>query len=222
MNENKNIRVVVAMSGGVDSSVAAALLVEQGYDVIGIMMRLWAEESTPGCEHNRCCTPEQMNDARRIADKLSIPFYVLDTKDVFRNTVVEYFITQHSKALTPNPCLECNRHIRFTHLFNHALTLDADYLATGHYARIEETSDGVYLLKKGIDETKDPYKKGIWKTPECLACKYLPQCFGGCRYTTYLQTGSIDRVDCQKEGLGAALEGLIRQDMRYRSKGLGD
>jgi tRNA-uridine 2-sulfurtransferase len=155
MNENKNIRVVVAMSGGVDSSVAAALLVEQGYDVIGIMMRLWAEESTPGCEHNRCCTPEQMNDARRIADKLSIPFYVLDTKDVFRNTVVEYFITQHSKALTPNPCLECNRHIRFTHLFNHALTLDADYLATGHYARIEETSDGVYLLKKGIDETKD-------------------------------------------------------------------
>jgi uncharacterized protein len=77
-------------------------------------------------------------------------------------------------------------------------------------------------IRTGIDETKDPYKKGIWKTPECLACKYLPQCFGGCRYTTYLQTGSIDRVDCQKEGLGAALEGLIRQDMRYRSKGLGD
>ena len=152
---NANTRVVVAMSGGVDSSVAAALLVEQGYDVVGMMMRLWSEETVNGDAHNRCCTPEQMGDARRIADKLGIPFYVLDTKDVFRNTVVEYFIDQHRQAFTPNPCLECNRHIRFTWLLNNALALDADYLATGHYARVTKTDNGEVLLKKGIDEHKD-------------------------------------------------------------------
>ncbi len=86
-------RVVVAMSGGVDSSVAAALMVQQGYEVIGIMMRLWSEESTDGAQKaNRCCTPDQMNDARRIADGLGIPFYVLDTQDVFRGAIVQYFI----------------------------------------------------------------------------------------------------------------------------------
>lgn len=148
------------MSGGVDSSVAAALLVEQGYEVIGMMMRLWAEETPEGevCDtngHNRCCTPEQMNDARRIADKLGIPFYVLDTKDVFRATVVEYFIDQHRQALTPNPCIECNRHIRFDWLFNNALALDADYLATGHYARVGRTVNSELALMKGVDEGKD-------------------------------------------------------------------
>lgn len=151
-------RVVVAMSGGVDSSVAAALLVEQGYEVIGMMMRLWAEEpigevcDTSG--HNRCCTPEQMNDARRIADKLGIPFYVLDTKDVFRSTIVDYFIEQHRQAVTPNPCIECNRHIRFTWLYEHAMALDADYLATGHYARIGQRN-GEYALMRGVDDAKD-------------------------------------------------------------------
>lgn len=153
MNENK--RVVVAMSGGVDSSVAAALLVEQGYEVIGMMMRLWSEESDSCSTHNRCCTPEQLNDARRIADKLGIPFYVLDTQDVFRNTIVEFFIEQHRQAFTPNPCIECNRHIRFNWLLNNALALDADYLATGHYARVMCGSDGVYQLRAGVDESKD-------------------------------------------------------------------
>ena len=113
MSNNADIRVVVAMSGGVDSSVSAALLVAQGYDVVGMMMRLWSEETAVGGVHNRCCTPDQMNDARRIASKLGIPFYVLDTKDVFRNTVVEHFIDQHRQFVTPNPCFECNRHIRF-------------------------------------------------------------------------------------------------------------
>lgn len=152
---NADTRVVVAMSGGVDSSVAAALLVEAGYDVVGMMMRLWSEETTAGGAHNRCCTPEQMNDARRIADKLGIPFYVLDTKDVFRNTVVEFFIDQHRQAFTPNPCIECNRHIRFTYLLNNALALDADYLATGHYARVGQAEYGEFLLKRGVDESKD-------------------------------------------------------------------
>ncbi len=152
---NADIRVVVAMSGGVDSSVAAALLKEQGYDVVGMMMRLWSDEAMGGAEHNRCCTPEQMDDARRIADHIGIPFYVLDTKDVFRNTVVEYFIDQHRQGVTPNPCMECNRHIRFDYLLKNALALGANYLATGHYARIGREDDGTFGLYKGIDEAKD-------------------------------------------------------------------
>lgn len=152
---NADTRVVVAMSGGVDSSVAAALLVEQGYDVVGMMMRLWSDEAMGGEAHNRCCTPEQMDDARRIADKIGIPFYVLDTKDVFRNTVVQFFIDQHREGLTPNPCMECNRHIRFDWLQKNALALDADYLATGHYARIDQGADGLFRLRKGVDESKD-------------------------------------------------------------------
>lgn len=152
---NANTRVVVAMSGGVDSSVAAALLVEQGYEVVGMMMRLWSDEAMGGETHNRCCTPEQMDDARRIADQIGIPFYVLDTKDVFRNTVVQYFIDQHREGFTPNPCLECNRHIRFEWLQKNALALDADCLATGHYARIDQDEQGLYRLRKGLDENKD-------------------------------------------------------------------
>lgn len=154
MNKS-DMRVVVAMSGGVDSSVAAALLVEEGYEVIGMMMRLWSDEAMGGAEHNRCCTPEQMADARRIADQLGIPFYVLDTKDVFRATVVQFFIDRHRSGYTPNPCMECNRHIRFAYLQQNALALGADYLATGHYARIGQDENGRYQLKQGIDERKD-------------------------------------------------------------------
>lgn len=155
MNNNAGIRVVVAMSGGVDSSVAAALLVEQGYDVVGMMMRLWSEETVAGGAHNRCCTPDQMADARRIAARLGIPFYVLDTKDVFRNTIVEFFIDQHRQGVTPNPCLECNRQIRFRYLLQNALALGAQYLATGHYARVEKDDRGRFVLKKSVDEHKD-------------------------------------------------------------------
>lgn len=155
MSNHADIRIVVAMSGGVDSSVAAALLVEQGYNVIGMMMRLWSEETTGGRVYNRCCTPDQMADARRIADRLDIPFYALDTQQVFRNTVVEYFIEQHRQGFTPNPCLECNRHIRFDWLLNNALALDADFLATGHYAQVDRGADGLYRLKKGADDLKD-------------------------------------------------------------------
>ena len=148
-------RVVVAMSGGVDSSVAAALLVEQGYEVIGMMMRLWSE---PGCDggtpQNRCCTPDQMADARRVADHLRIPFYVVDVQDHFRQTIVQFFIDEHLSGRTPNPCIECNRQIRFTYLLNRALAFDANYLATGHYARVRHTADS-YQLLKGLDEGKD-------------------------------------------------------------------
>lgn len=145
-------KVVVAMSGGVDSSVAAALLKEQGYDVIGMMLRLWSE---PGKEDsNRCCTPDSMGQARRVAAKLDIPFYVVDAKDVFHNTVVQYFLEGYARGETPNPCLVCNRQIRWTFLLDHALALDADYMATGHYVRLRNSEGGVQLLR-AVDRNKD-------------------------------------------------------------------
>jgi tRNA-specific 2-thiouridylase len=146
-------KVVVAMSGGVDSSVAAALLKQQGYDVIGMMLRLWSE---PGKEEtNRCCTPDSMSLARRVAAKLDIPFYVIDGKEIFRNTVVDYFLDGYARGETPNPCLVCNRQIRWEFLLNHALALGADFMATGHYVRLVTTDGGRHELLKGIDPAKD-------------------------------------------------------------------
>jgi tRNA-uridine 2-sulfurtransferase len=145
-------QVVVAMSGGVDSSVAAALLKEQGHDVIGMMLRLWSE---PGKEDsNRCCTPDSMAQARRVAAKLDIPFYVIDAKDVFHQTVVQYFLEGYARGETPNPCLICNRQIRWTFLLDHALALGADFMATGHYVRIRKT-EGDYQLLRAVDKSKD-------------------------------------------------------------------
>jgi tRNA-specific 2-thiouridylase len=129
--------------------------VEQGYEVVGVMMRLWSE---PGCGSaapaNRCCTPDQMADARRVAGKLGIPFYVIDAQTHFRQTIVQFFIDQHAKGRTPNPCLQCNREIRFTYLLNQALALDANYLATGHYAQVRQTGSGFGLFM-GRDAAKD-------------------------------------------------------------------
>lgn len=150
-----NNRVVVAMSGGVDSSVAAALLKEQGYEVIGMMMRLWSEPGIgPSAPLNRCCTPDQMADARRVAGKLDIPFYVVDVQDHFRKSIVQFFIDQHELGQTPNPCVECNRQIRFTYLLERALALGANALATGHYAQVLPTAVG-YQIKAGKDAQKD-------------------------------------------------------------------
>ena len=140
------------MSGGVDSSVAAALLKEQGYDVIGMMLRLWSE---PGKEDsNRCCTPDSMAQARRVAAKLDIPFYVIDAKDVFQKTVVQYFLDGYARGETPNPCLICNRQIRWTFLLDHALALGADFMATGHYVRIQRAEGNCQLLR-AVDRSKD-------------------------------------------------------------------
>ncbi len=149
----KDARIVVAMSGGVDSSVAAAMLVERGYDVIGMMLRLWSE---PGSEqYNRCCTPDSMALAREIAGGLNIPFYAIDAKDVFRETVVEYFIQGYKNGVTPNPCLVCNRTIRWEFLLNKAKALGADYMATGHYARLASGPDGKIQLFRAVDTWKD-------------------------------------------------------------------
>jgi len=155
-------RIVAAMSGGVDSSVAAALLKEQGHEVIGIMLRLWSEPGViedDGVERvvqNKCCSLEAVDDARRVARMLDIPFYLVNVEQEFKNTVVDMFYEEYVAGRTPNPCLTCNRHIRFTVLLNRALALDADYLATGHYVRVDDHPiTGKRRLRKGIDPDKD-------------------------------------------------------------------
>jgi len=159
------------MSGGVDSSVAAALLLEQGYEVIGLMLRLWAE---PGGKANRCCTPDAITDARRVADALGIPFYVRDYKNAFKTTVVDFFVDGYAAGITPNPCVICNRDIRFDRLLHEALSLGGDYLATGHYARIERAAAGEYRLLKGVDPAKDQSYMLYTMTQERLARVLLP------------------------------------------------
>jgi tRNA-specific 2-thiouridylase len=145
--------VAVAMSGGVDSSVAAALLVEQGYRVIGMMLRLWSGPETE--RTNRCCTPDSMAMARRVASILSIPFYVLDARQIFFDSVVNSFINGYTLNRTPNPCIICNQIVRWGFLLNHALATGADYLATGHYARITKDSERILQLSRAVDLSKD-------------------------------------------------------------------
>ena len=146
-------KVVVAMSGGVDSSVAAALLVEQGYEVIGMMMRLWSETGKEA--DNRCCTPDQMALARRVAALLGIPFYAIDAQEIFHKQVVGYFIEGYSLGNTPNPCLVCNRYIRWEFLLNRAIAIGADFMATGHYARLSKDHQGRVQLLRAADTAKD-------------------------------------------------------------------
>lgn len=148
----KGITVAVAMSGGVDSSVAAALLVEQGYQVIGVMLRLWSEPGREGS--NRCCTPDAMAQARRVAAQLKIPFYAINAQDIFRQVVVDYFFEGYRSGITPNPCLLCNRYIRWDYLLKHVQAMGAEKMATGHYARLRVANNRVKLLK-GLDENKD-------------------------------------------------------------------
>jgi tRNA-specific 2-thiouridylase len=145
------------MSGGVDSSVAAALLKEEGWEVVGITLRLWDEER-PGlpAPSRGCCAWEAVTDARRVAAALAIDHYVINMKEPFRRGVVDYFIREYRGGRTPNPCIACNREIKFSALLQKALELEASHLATGHYARVEYSeARGRYLLKKGLDAWKD-------------------------------------------------------------------
>jgi tRNA-specific 2-thiouridylase len=142
-------RVVIAMSGGVDSSLAAALLVEAGYDVIGVSMRLWAGESDSGC-----CSLDDFLDARLVAEQLGIPFYVMDFRDAFQRAVVAPFVAEYGRGRTPNPCARCNQHVKFAGFWQRARELGADWVATGHYARVASSADGAALLR-GRDDHKD-------------------------------------------------------------------
>jgi tRNA-specific 2-thiouridylase len=139
------------MSGGVDSSVAAAVLKDQGFDVIGVMLRLWSDAGV----ENRCCTPDAQAEARHIAGQLDIPFYVMDAQEPFYQSVVEPFIDGYAKGFTPNPCLNCNRFIRWSFLRERAKVLGASYIATGHYARISQDQNGLFQLQKNPDPDKD-------------------------------------------------------------------
>ncbi len=148
-------RVVVAMSGGVDSSVAAALLHEQGYDVIGITMKLWDGPETAEASSKTCCTLDDVSDARRVAAQLGIPFYVVNFKAQFGSHVIDYFTESYRQGYTPNPCVQCNRHLKFTHLLHRAQQLGARWIATGHYASVYEGDDARFYLQRGRDAGKD-------------------------------------------------------------------
>lgn len=150
-------KVLVGMSGGVDSAVAASILMDQGYEVVGATLNLWdgRKEQDEG-RGKSCCSLEDVEDARSVAFKLGIPFYVLNMKELFQQKVVDYFIDSYLKGDTPNPCIACNRHIKFQAMLEKAEALGIDYIATGHYARNEfDNQTGIYTLKKGKDRNKD-------------------------------------------------------------------
>ena len=142
------------MSGGVDSSLAAKLMKDKGFDCIGCTMKLYHNEDA-GIESSRtCCSLDDVEDARSVAYKLGMPFYVFNFTDAFRDTVIRKFIESYENGITPNPCIDCNRYMKFDKLYERAKTLGCDYIVTGHYARIEEQA-GKFVLKKALDETKD-------------------------------------------------------------------
>ncbi|MBM4445746.1 MAG: tRNA 2-thiouridine(34) synthase MnmA [Chloroflexi bacterium] len=148
-------RVAVALSGGVDSSTAALFLKEARHEVIGLTMRLWPEEEPlPGKQRHPCPSTSNIHDAEHICQTLGIPFHAINLEKEFKQYVIDYFCQEYAEGRTPNPCIACNRHIKFGFLLDHALSLDADYLASGHYARIEYCNDAYHLLK-GIDPDKD-------------------------------------------------------------------
>jgi len=147
-------KVVIGMSGGVDSSVAAYLLKEQGYDVIGVTMQVWQEDKEFEENEGGCCSLSAVNDARRVADRLDIPFYVLNFRDVFKKNVIDYFIDEYMEGRTPNPCIACNKYIKFDIFLQKAMALGAEYVATGHYSKIEKLGER-YVLKKAEDDRKD-------------------------------------------------------------------
>lgn len=177
VKNNKRKRVVIAMSGGVDSSVAAALLKEEGHEVIGISMQVWdyskftAEE---GEKFDTCCSLDDIHDARRVAEQLEIPFYVVNFEDEFQHLVIDDFVNEYLLGRTPNPCVRCNQWIKFELLLKKARGLGADMIATGHYARTEQDADGRYRLMKGVDPAKDQSYFLFTLTQEQLAMTLFP------------------------------------------------
>jgi tRNA-specific 2-thiouridylase len=154
MDGHGKMRVVVGMSGGVDSSAAASLLLEQGYDVVGITLKLWPQDCVSRAE-DKCCGPQAVMDARAVCHQLGIPFYLVDEAEAFQQQVIGYFAEEYRAGRTPNPCVMCNDRLKFGTLLQRARQLGASHIATGHYARIERREDGRYLLRRGRDPHKD-------------------------------------------------------------------
>ncbi|NLG03699.1 MAG: tRNA 2-thiouridine(34) synthase MnmA [Clostridia bacterium] len=149
-------KVVVGMSGGVDSSVAAHLLLEQGYDVIGVTMQIWQDEKTQQIEEEGgCCGLSAVDDARRVAQVLGIPYYVMNFKEEFNEHVIRYFIDEYLNGRTPNPCIACNRYVKWESLLKRSMEIGADYIATGHYARVTQLANGRYVIRNSVTQEKD-------------------------------------------------------------------
>ena len=149
-------KVVVGMSGGVDSSVAAYLLKEQGYDVIGVTMQIWQDEEQAMQEENGgCCGLSALDDARRVAAALEIPYYVMNFKKEFKEHVIDYFVEEYQNGRTPNPCIACNRYVKWESLLQRSLSIGAEYIATGHYARVVQLENGRYTLRRSATLAKD-------------------------------------------------------------------
>lgn len=149
-------KVVVGMSGGVDSSVAAYLLKEQGYDVIGVTMQIWQDEEQVMQEENGgCCGLSAVDDARRVAAALEIPYYVMNFKKEFKEHVIDYFVEEYQNGRTPNPCITCNRYVKWESLLQRSLSIGAEYIATGHYARVVQLENGRYTLRRSATLAKD-------------------------------------------------------------------
>src|SRR6267378_3257257 len=155
VTDRAKIRVVVGLSGGVDSSAAAALLLAQGYDVVGITLKLWPQDCVSRAE-DKCCGPQAVMDARSVSHKLGIPYYLVDEAEDFQKQVINYFAEEYKAGRTPNPCVMCNEKLKFGTLINRARQLGAEFVATGHFARVEKyPENGRHVLKKGKDPKKD-------------------------------------------------------------------
>ena len=167
-------QAMIAMSGGVDSSVAAYLMQQAGYDCMGVTMKLYENEDAGVPRGHTCCALDDVEDARRVAYALGMPYYVFNYKDAFREQVMARFAAAYQHGATPNPCLDCNRYLKFGLLETRARALGCDVLATGHYARVEQLPDGRYTLKKAVDATKDQSYVLAWLTQEQLAHTRFP------------------------------------------------
>lgn len=149
-------KVVVGMSGGVDSSVAAYLLKQQGYDVVGVTMQIWQDEEQASKEENGgCCGLTAVDDARRVAEHLDIPYYVMNFKQEFKTQVMDYFVEEYLRGSTPNPCIACNRYVKWESLLKRSLDIGAEYIATGHYARIDKMQNGRFAIRNSVTAAKD-------------------------------------------------------------------
>lgn len=169
-------KVMLGMSGGVDSSVAAAILLQQGYEVIGVTLQIWQDmDEEMKKSEGGCCSLSAVDDARRVANKLGIPYYVLNFKDIFNKTVIEYFKEEYFKGRTPNPCIACNRHVKWQAMLDKAVSMGIDYIATGHYAKVMyDAESNRYVLKKSVTDKKDQTYALYNLTQEQLSRTLMP------------------------------------------------